>query len=158
MRLFRRAKEDKGAANTVSFILIMFFVMIMLISIIDVGLYFNVKNDMQAAAENGARNSAIYGGTGGNLRSDRGATQVAAATIVWNSINHNSETTNTKVKMVEVSQDKISCGPNTTLAGEPVYCEITYKYNGLAGAFGMFRLGGKNVKVKGVAVSEVQTR
>lgn len=155
MRLFKRVKEDKGASNTVSFIVIMMFVMILLVSFIDVGIYFNAKNELRSAAENGARNVALYGGTDGSLRDVR--TGVSdAETIVWNSIDTNYTPAAASSPVVEVRTSGITCGPNKARAGNEVWCEISYKYNGLAGNFGLFNLGGgSDVKVKGVAVSEV---
>lgn len=154
MNKFRKIKEDKGSSNTVSFIVIIFFVMIMLISFIDVSVYFNVKNEMRSAAENGARNVALYGGASENaLRGVRSATP--AEEIVENSIFTKYGGTGSKVPVIEPMG--VECGPGvTSAAGDDVWCEVTYKYNGLAGKFGMFQLGGSNiVKVKGASVSEV---
>lgn len=156
-----RFRSDKGSANTVSFIVIVFFVMIMLISFVDVGLYFNVKNEMQAAAENGARNVAIYGGTGGSLRSERNKERptnpiASSSEIVEESIRAKFRE-NGSSNMVEVK--KISCNPEKSKAGDRVWCEVEYEYVGLAGDFGLFNLGRNNnlVKVTGASVSEVTT-
>lgn len=154
MRILKRAKEDKGASNSVSFIVIMLFVMALLISFIDVGVYFNVKNDMRTAAENGARNVALYGGTDGSiLRSVRG-NATPAETVVYQSINENYQTAGA-TPVVELQG--VNCEAPTPNAGDMVFCDVTYKYNGLAGNFGFFQLGkGDNiVKVRGTSVSEV---
>lgn len=151
---FKRVKEDKGASNTVSFIMIMLVVMVMLVSFIDVGIYFNAKNELRAAAENGARNVALYGGTEGNLRAHKAGVSDAEA-IVHQSINTNFRPGAATSPVLEIRD--ISCGPTKTPdAGSEVWCEIEYRYNGLAGDFGLFQLGGgSEVKVRGVAVSEV---
>lgn len=152
MKLFKRMKEDKGASNTVSFIVIMLFVMTLLLSFIDVGVYFNVKNEMRAAAENGARNVALYGGTDGTLRAARGNAN-AAEDVVWASM-HGKYTEAGATPVVE--NIGVECGPATTNAGDEVWCDVTYTYNGLAGNFGFFRLGGGNtMTVRGTSVSEV---
>lgn len=150
IQLARKSKKDDGAADTVSFIVIMFFVVGMLISFIDVGIYFNVKNEMKSAAENGARNVALYGGTEGGLRGAR-TNSIKAEKVVENSI-----TTNSTSPVVKVG--KISCGPTTSTAGDNVWCTVSYKYIGLAGKFGMMALGGSDVQVTGTATSEVNTK
>jgi len=68
MKIFNKWKEDNGASNTISFMVIMLFIMTMLVSFIDVGLYFNTKNQMLSAAENGARSVALYGGVNTQVR------------------------------------------------------------------------------------------
>lgn len=159
MKLFKRVKEDRGAANTVSFIVIILFVMTMLVSFIDVGIYFNTKNEMQSAAENGARNVALYGGTEGALRAERSASGRVNTPqeVVVQSIKTNYAPENAETKVIEFNGvEDVDCGPGKSPAGNQVYCEVSYKYNGLAGKFGFFQLGESNiVKVKGVAVSEV---
>lgn len=147
MKFLRKSKEDKGAANTVSFIFIIFLVMWILISFIDVGIYFNVKNEMRSAAENGARNVALYGGTGGDLRLERTKSKPAVDVV------RDSITTSSSSPVVQLKD--ITCGPDKTEAGSEVYCNIDYQYVGLAGKFGMFMLGNSDVSAKGTAVSEV---
>lgn len=155
---FKKPKEDKGAAETVSFIVIVFFVMWILISFIDVGIYFNVKNDMKSAAENGARNVALYGGTDTGLRDSR-SNSTPAKKVVENSIYTRSSS-----KVIE--NPEVSCGVidkngvkgEKGEAGDTTYCDVTYKYNGLAKGFGLFFLGGTEITAKGTAVSEVNTK
>lgn len=150
--MMNRIRNDRGAANTVSFIVIIFFIMVMLVSFVDVGLYFNVKNEMQAAAENGARNVAIYGGTAGSLRGTRNPKE--AEDVVKNSISEKFNTGGTSA-MAQVTN--VECGPSVEPAGGEVWCVIEYDYVGLAGEFGLFNLGrdGNGVKVTGSSVSEV---
>lgn len=156
MRIFKRVKEDKGASNTVSFIVIILFVMALLVSFIDVGVYFNVKNEMTAAAENGARNVALYGGTDGalrNARSNGGSIVNAAEDVVRASIHGKYEQAGATPIIQNVN---VECGPPKSAAGNKVFCDVTYKYNGIAGNFGFFQLGNNNdMKVTGTAVSEV---
>lgn len=161
MRLFKRTKEDKGASNTISFIVIMLFVMMLLVSFIDVGIYFNVKNEMRSAAEAGARNVALYGGTDGGLRAHRDSTppeQIVADSINENYIKVGNESAS-KIVTVDLGND-IECkvdgaGNLSQNAGDHVWCTISYEYKGIAGDYGMLQLGGSDVTVKGSAVSEV---
>lgn len=166
MKLFKRTKEDKGASNTVSFILIIGFVMTLIVSFIDIGIYFNVKNELHTAAENGARNVAIYGATDGSLRDHR-SNVISAEQVVRNSITSEFSPDGAKKSVVELGQ--IKCYPDkngsgTTLgrapkAGDPVWCEVKYKYNGIAGNFSLFNIASGGQKtIKGYAVSEVNIR
>lgn len=163
MKRFRKVKEDKGASNTISFIVIMFFVMILLVSFIDVGIYFNVKNEMRSAAEAGARNVALYGSTEANtgLRDFRDNT--LPEEIVIRSINDNyiaGGNGQSTSKVVTVNPNNIKCevqngGTLAEKAGDHVWCTVKYKYKGIAGDYGLLQLGGNDVTVKGSAVSEV---
>lgn len=156
MKLLNKIKEDRGASNTVSFIIIILFVMILLVSFIDVGVYFNAKNELRSAAENGARNVALYGGTGGDLRAARPDAS-AAEDIVWASIHTNYQPSGASSPVVVIKD--VSCGPDRAEeAGDEVWCEIKYQYNGLAGNFGLFGFAGDEITVKGVAVSEVSMK
>ena len=151
-----KLKEEEGSANTVSFIVIMFFVMVLLISMIDMGIYFNVKNEMRSAAEAGARNVALYGGTGGELRGVRAGVNDAEE-VVEAAIQSNYKNESGKTPIVELGG--IACEPNKTPhAGDKVSCSVNYKYNGIAGEFSLFRINGVDVTVKGTTVSEVGHR
>lgn len=159
MNIFKRMKKDKGASNTISFIVIIAFIMTMLVSFIDVGLYFNAKNQMQAAADNGARSVAMFGGNDNAIRDARGGT-ISPEELVSVSIPeaYKNPTANRTVIL-----NDIDCYPDSgrIRAGDPVYCDVTYTYNGIAGGFGLFNLGrsgnGDNdsMTVRGTSVSEV---
>lgn len=160
MKIFNKIRNDKGAANTISFMVIVFFVMLMLISFLDVGIYFNVKNEMQAAAENGARNVALYGGTQTSLRSSAGRTRrggvATAEAVVLDSIRSKFKQGGPANGMVDASKTSVTCNPPTSTAGDPVECIVTYTYLGLAKDYGLFKLrDGGVTKVTGRAVSEV---
>lgn len=151
MRYLKRLRSDEGAANSISFMVIIFFVMLIMVSFIDMGMYFNVKNEMQSAAENGARNVALYGGTATSLRATKKATK--AETVVSNSINDKFRKGG-RSKTVTVKN--ISCGPGRGVAaGDKVWCRVEYQYKGLIGNKGLFFKSDQNVIVEGSSVSEV---
>lgn len=166
MKFFHRSKSDKGASNTISFIVIILFIMTLLISFIDVGLYFNVKNQMQSAAENGARSVALYGGTDTVVRYWRGGVKDGRGTrpvdLVYNSI-PDIYKGKPAGSIVTVQPAGVACFPTAGKinAGDQVWCEVTYVYNGLAGRFGIFNLGrgaeaiAAGMTVRGTSVSEV---
>lgn len=164
MKIFNKWKEDKGASNTISFMVIMLFIMTMLVSFIDVGLYFNTKNQMLSAAENGARSVALYGGVNTKVRDVRGGS-TTPEDLVWISIPeaYKNPTAN---RTVIVNKSGIRCYPQSgrIKAGDQVYCDLTYIYNGIAGRFSLFNLGrmsqnkgvnNASMTVRGTSVSEV---
>lgn len=158
MKLRRRTKKDDGAANTISFMFIMFFVLILILSFLDIGMYFQAKGDFKSAAENGARNVALYGGTQGSFRAVKGGQAKDPVAVVNESIKSKYTTTTSKGKPL-AEMKKIECGPSTANAGAPVWCSIEYKYNGMAGVFSLFNISTKkNVKVYGTSVSEVNVK
>ena len=125
--------------------------MLIMVSFIDMGMYFNVKNEMQSAAENGARNVALYGGTATSLRATKKATK--AETVVSNSINDKFQKGG-RSKTVTVKN--ISCEPGGGVAaGDKVWCRVEYQYKGLIGNKGLFFKSDQNVIVEGSSVSEV---
>lgn len=163
MNIIKRMKSDKGASNTISFIVIIAFIMTMLVSFIDVGLYFNTKNQMQTAADNGARSVAMYGGNDTEVRDFRGGS-TSPQELVRISIPdaYKNPTANKTVVLNNVKCDVESSKPgNKITAGDHVYCDVTYTYNGIAGGFGLFNLGrgksedSKSMTVRGSSVSEV---
>ena len=165
MNVIKRMKSDKGASNTISFIVIIAFIMTMLVSFIDVGLYFNTKNQMQTAADNGARSVAMYGDAEEEteIRDLRGGS-TSPEQLVRISIPeaYKNPTENKTVVLNKVEcKVKNSKPGNVVTAGDHVYCDVTYTYNGIAGGFGLFNLGrGKSgdnnsMTVRGSSVSEV---
>lgn len=154
MSVFNKIKDDKAASNSVSFIVIIFFVMMIMVSFVDVGVYFNVKNEIQSAAENGARHVALYGGVNSKLEQKKST--MAASDVVLESINTKFQGGGSK--SVEVK--KVECFPNHNSvdqveAGQRVWCEVTYSYKGLIGNKGLFGLANSEVLVEGSSVSEV---
>ena len=164
MKFFYRMQSDKGVTNSISFIVIILFVMTLLISFVDVGLYFNTKNQMMSAAENGSRSVALYGGVNTIVRYKRGNPTFGPEELAWASIPDNLK--KPEMKTVIVRRDGIKCHPSNggITAGDEVWCEITYIYNGIAGKFGLFNLGkgsdpeARSITIKGSSVSEVTTR
>ena len=163
MKIFNKLKEDKGVSNTISFIVIMLFIMIMLVSFIDVGLYFNAKNQMLTAAENGARSVALYGGVNTSVRNAKGG--MGPEDLVWISIPDSYKTT-TSNRTIVVDRSGVDCQPKSgrIKAGDLVYCDVTYIYNGIAGRFSLFNMGrmsqdksinNNSMTVRGTSVSEV---
>lgn len=165
LKRFKRAKEDSGAANTIGFLMILVVTVIMVISFIDIGMFYNTKGELKTAAENGADNVAIYGGTAGSFRAaSRNSRAATAEDVVKASIKtkydvqvKDKDRSGSKVSIVEVKD--VKCEPDKAKAGDSVSCKITYKYNGIAGKFSVFNIGNQGDKVVyGTAISEVNVK
>ena len=160
MKANKRIKNDKGASNSVSFILIIGFIMLLLMSFIDVGMYFNVKNQMHSAAEGGARAVALYGGTNTVITRRFGvdpeltlkeSIQATFQDIEFDDTGNLVLNTNPIVDFITAS-----CSPeNDVRVGGSVSCEIEYRYKGIMDTLGLFAVGGSTVTITGTSVSEV---
>lgn len=135
----KKLTSDSGAANTVELIMIFLFLFVILITIIDFGLYFSNRNIVVNSAQNGARLAAIYGGASNtNIAKAYGRTAVDSdcATVgannpvscsIYKDLKESKGLTNTSVSKVE-------CGPNiTNKIGDRTYCEIVWAYKGVLG-------------------------
>lgn len=136
----RRLKENKGAANTIEMIFIILLMFMFLVTILDMGLYFNNRSVITSAAQNGARTAAIFGGVQANSISNQyGITNISSecanfgitsvvACGVYDELKASTNAVNVKVK-------SIVCGPDkTNKIGDRTYCRITYNYGGIPGS------------------------
>ena len=157
-------------SSPVAFIMLLPIIMFVLFSFADMGVNFNIRNQMQTAAEGGARAVAIYGGTNTNVNKTYGNSADIKVTITGELGPDGKVKTDpisgkkleglipyTLMESSLVENIKVECGPDKTYAGQPVYCEIIYTYNGLLSTGGYFNLGGKIVEARGTSVSEVKT-
>lgn len=139
-RIKNNIKSDVGASATIEFIFLILIVWSVLITIIDFGLYFNNRNIITNTAQNGARLAAVYGGASDTPVSrqygitspyGKNCTNVGARNTVGCSVMKEIEGTK---GLVQTEIKRINCGPDkTTKIGERTYCEVTFKYKGIAG-------------------------
>lgn len=166
--MFKRIKKnissDNGASATVELIILLLGLFIILISVLDYGMYFNNRNVITNIAQNGARLAAVYGGAGDtpvarSYAADRTITPKCASVgannqvscAVYKELDETSGLTNTTIT-------KIECGPNLTrLIGERTYCEIGWKYTSLGGSLSFANLFDEG-KIRMTAESEVVAR
>lgn len=142
-------RNEKGAANVVSLMLGIIILLSLMVSALDASMYFMTRSQIQAAARDGARSVAIFGGAG-----EAGANgkitelQKAYGNIeACNDVPHTA--TNGRIVECEVysqlterggmlsngSISKVTCGPVVTEAmGTPTYCDIQWKYESLPGS------------------------
>ncbi len=160
-KLNNRVKNDNGEANTIEMIFIMLLLIMVMITVIDAGMYFNTRYVMTNAAQNGARTAAVFGGVEPNAISKKYgitsipancdqsiASSVVACTVV--------DELKTQKQSVSGQVLRVDCGPGkTNKVGDRTYCEIDYNYRSIPGsAIGLANFSGKNT-VKMTAESEV---
>lgn len=135
----KKLQSDNGSANTVELIMIFLFLFIILISVIDFGLYFSNRNVVVNTAQNGARLAAIYGGASNTtIAKTYGRTAVGHDCVAVGANNPVSCSIYKDLKeskgLTNTSVSKVDCGPNvTTKIGDRTYCEITWSYKGVLG-------------------------
>lgn len=165
MRFSKRIRDDSGAHTTIEFIILILVFFAILMTVLDIGMFFNNRSIIYNAAGNGARLVAVFGGTDPN----RISTQYS---VVGMTSNCNSSAINSEVACsvyeellqsntsVNSSITNISCGPNRTAGiGDRTFCEVTYKYHGLPGSgLSVVRLFGKDYRVRVTSESEVVNR
>jgi len=127
-KLFKkRSTSDKAASNAVSFIFIMSFIMVLMASFTDMAMYFHVKNQLQSAAQAGARATAIYGGANTKLVNTYGG-GVTPQKLTYDAIP--SSLRDDGVVIAPIKQSDITCTSYAS-AGRRVSCTITYDYKGV---------------------------
>lgn len=167
-----RIREDKAASLTIEFLLIVLILFATVVTIIDFAVYFNNRSIFYNAAGNGARLTAVLGGSQNNTISDqysvvrmtdtcnsaRGRVQISnavACSVV-------EELANSGLTIAATLQS-VDCGPPRTAGiGDRTYCEIRYRYIGIPGsAMSLARLVRRNggiYTVRATAESEVVNR
>lgn len=149
-KLKEKINEDRAESNTIAVLFIMVLLIMTALTVIDTGLYFMNRNIVANAATNGARLSAIYGGTGGSngtpisraygetvpqsCKNNANAVNCAVEAELENSNLVNVQLGSSRDNAVAPS-DAIKCGPrNTAKIGERTFCEITWTYAGIPGS------------------------
>lgn len=139
----------------------MFVLFMVMITVIDGGMYFNTRYVMTNAAQNGARVAAVFGGVDVNPISrkygitsypadcDRTISNSVVACTVAQELKEQKQS-------VAATVSKITCGPGkTSKVGDRTYCEIEYAYTSIPGSsIGLAKFAG-NTKVRMTAESEV---
>lgn len=147
IRCIQRVRKDKGAANTIEMIFIMLLMFVLIVTVIDFGMYFNNRQALTTAANDGARIAAVFGGVDNTDISNQygvsihspvcnGITNSMVACAVAMQLHEDRSTTQAQVT-------KITCGPSrTTGIGDRTWCEINYRYKGLpASSLNLVNLG-----------------
>jgi len=160
----KNINSDTGASATVELMFIILFLFVILVTILDFGIYFSNRNVITNSAQNGARLAAVYGGSGDTPVARQYGTTKATPTCSSYGAGDNvscsvlTDLMETK-GLTNVNIYSVECGPSkTSKIGERTYCSITWAYRGVPGS-SMSLVGFYNKQVtKMTAESEVVTR
>lgn len=156
-----KLKSETGASSTIEMLFIMLFLFWILLTIVDLGFYFNTRYTVSNAAQNGARTAAVFGGVNTSISNKYGVqdwntnlcphTEIPIDNVVecmvYKELSETVNTVNSKVISID-------CGPEKTSGiGDRTYCEIEFKYNGIAGSAMSFQ--GMTGRVRLTAETEV---
>lgn len=157
-----RLRSNKGASQTIEFLIIIIILFMALTMVLDFGMYFINRNVYTTAAQNGARLAAIYGGAGPTPIAQKygrttitsecsmiGANDPVSCAVVQDLLNGNGT--------VASHITSVQCGPDeTNRIGDRTWCEIHWYYEGVPGSL-ISSLINENV-TRVSAESEVVTR
>lgn len=159
----KRLKSNKGAAATIEMVIMSALIFIVLLLVLDFGVYFINRNTYTMAAENGARLAAIYGGAGPTPISQKyGINEIKPK---CSQINANSpaacamvlDLIDSRRGIINSEPVNAVCGPTMTgHMGERVWCEINWRYYGVPGSIVSRLLSRQTTRVS--AESEVVSR
>jgi Flp pilus assembly protein TadG len=149
-----RRRSDRGDSQLVTFVLVMPLLFMLVVTMIDVSIYFSNRAVIQQVARDGARQVAILGGDGtATTRTQIEATngETAACNSVTNPAARSANQTQVECKVLlryedsgltNVTIDRVDCGPSfTTAVGQPTYCDVDWTYGGVPGAVTSFLRG-----------------
>lgn len=118
-KLLKKRYEEKGASDIVVVLLMLPIVVWLLLSLIDVGLYFQTRTLVQNVARDAAREASIWGGNNSPLNPSSKSVAAQARDRLWDGnqcIGANCE-----------KAPQVSCTPNrTTNAGQTITCQVTF--------------------------------
>lgn len=148
-----RNQSDIGAASIITSMLLLPIMFFVIISAIDMGLYFNSQALVENAASDASRTTVLYGGAGtASHHSDRElqyGTQVTHSQLsemgdnvgvnVSNSVEYELVNDLLGKETALFRLVSVECGPNSLgKVGEVAYCDVEWGYDGLpVSAWGM---------------------
>lgn len=170
MRFKDRINSDSGVSSTIEMIFMSILLVAILMTVLDAGIYFLNRNAVVQAAQNGARNAAVLGGTATKLNNAYGVTADklspdCSKADIFKDENGNASQTNAitcgvmadlqKTAPVNTVVTHISCGPTITKGiGDRTWCTVKYVSRGVGGSLSLFAIVGEQT-VTMTAESEV---
>lgn len=158
-KFIKRWRSDKGSAEAVAFVILIPIIITFAVAFIDVGVYFNQKNIMTAAAQAGARDAAIYGGNGSSggsrkIRSRYGVGSDTATDTVRAALDAGGIDPNTVTIRCGVMNGSSISTSGDARAGQNVGCTLSRPYSERL-SFGKLSMTPTTVRASGTAISEV---
>lgn len=156
-KLKSRSKSGRAGSETVEFLFVILVLVEFALAMIDAGIYFNDRNLLTNAAQQGARLTAVYGGSSNTAITsaygqggrpelcDRVHANGPAACQVTQSLNDTKQVgTNMDITAVDCTvRDANSNNDKSTVDSlqDRPSCSITYTYNGIPGSIFNFVVG-----------------
>lgn len=165
MRAIR--KEESGASELVTTLFMLPLALFLILTLIDVSMYFNARSAVQNVTREGARQAAMWGGTGthNTVRLNPGSTSTAQN--IANAL-YNSETGQCKqagcTKAPEVKCDTYvgaSRANAAKTAGDRIVCRTTFYYSTVTPGsdyFGFAAAIGNKIVIEETTLSETGYR
>lgn len=143
-----RLRSDRADSSIVTFVLIMPLFFSFIVTMIDTSVYFANRAIVQQVARDGARQVAIFGGSGTSttqspLESSYGVSGTCGEVSDPGGRTANQTEIECKILqrydegsgLTNVVIDLVDCGPNQTFAiGTTTYCNIGWTYGGIPGS------------------------
>lgn len=152
----KRFNSNKAASNTIEFLFVLVVIFLIFSILVDYNSWSINRNAIQAAAQNGARLVAVYGGDGGTeIEQKYGAAKsggCAGSAVECFVVDQIKNTP--LVGSVQVTN--VDCGPSKVdEIGARTHCLVEYTWGGLAGSPLMTMDAFRNVRVASSSASEV---
>lgn len=155
--ILKKLREDKGDSTLVSTIIVIPLIVAILITIIDVSIFFSNRSYIVNATRDAARTVAIFGGDGnanaatpleyayGHGGLDPCAGGINNYAMVDTSYDPFTSSSNIECQLmmnlvgsaglVNIKIKDVQCGPNrSTFIGQQAFCEIAWSYDGVPGS------------------------
>lgn len=141
-----REEKESGAADVISFLFVFPLLFFMVLSIIEFGLHLQVRSQIQSVARDGARLTAMYGGSAKGVRLNNINKSVDTYMMdrMWNS-------NGCKLSLCKKKPTVSKCTPTSSKQfGTEVKCTITYFYKPYISGLFTFGLEGITSPSKGL--------
>lgn len=147
--LRRRGRSDRGGSDLITFVFVMPLFFMFIITALDASIFMANRSVVQQIARDGARQVAIFGGTGTQttmspIEKAYGASASSPVCGTSPGLMANRSSVECQVLtrlsgntgLTNVSIQRVNCGPGLTLGGigTETYCDIEWEYGGLPGA------------------------
>lgn len=117
----RKRRKEKGSADIIVIMLTLPLIIFLIVSLIDVSLYFQARTQVHNATRDAVREAAIWGGVNSPLN----PTGTTVTTSLKNKLWQDGRCTPGQCQKAPT----VSCTPNrTTRAGQELRCTTTYYY------------------------------
>lgn len=124
--LQRRKQSESGSTEVITTLFMIPIILWLILSLIDVSLYFQARTTVQNVARDSARQVAVWGGNESPLRPYEVPVNVNGFNALFNSATQTCKPGNCKTAPL------VNCTPPlTAYAGQEVSCTVVYEYKAI---------------------------